>query len=82
MLKNGINDIVIRVFDMNVNPVFDSRKKGVVIHFEAGNLYCTPEWLWDTRNMRNELVASGLYIYCIYDLNGSVLVKDKLVIVR
>jgi hypothetical protein len=33
VLKNGINDIIIRVFDMNVNPVFDIRKKIGVIHF-------------------------------------------------
>jgi hypothetical protein len=82
VLKSGINDVVIRIFDMNANPVFDSRKKNVTIHFEIAGIYNAPEWLWDTRNMYNELVASGLYMYCIYDVNGSVLLKDKLIIVR
>jgi hypothetical protein len=81
-LKKGINDVVIRIFDMNANPIFDSRKKGIVIHFEPASKYNVPEWLWDTRNMHNELVASGMYMYCIYDNNGSVLLKDKLIIVR
>ncbi len=82
VLKRGINDVKIRIFDMNSNPVFDSKKKNILIHFETGDPSHAPQWLWDTRNMKNELVASGLYIYVIYDLKGQILLKDKLIIVR
>lgn len=82
VLKRGINDVVIKIFDINSNPVFDSRKKGISIHFEYGKQNSTPQWLWNTRNMHNEYVASGLYLYVIYDMEGHALVKDKLIIVR
>jgi len=81
-LKRGINDVSVRVYDMNANIIYDSKKKGVLIHFETGSSNQIPQWLWDTKNMKNELVASGLYIYCIYGNDGKILIKDKLAIVR
>jgi hypothetical protein len=41
-----------------------------------------PEWKWDTRNQKGDLVASGLYLYAIYDPNVNVIFKGKLMIVR
>lgn len=82
VLRRGINDVKIRIFDMNSNPVFDSQKKDIFIHFEREDPTYPPHWFWDTRNMKNELVASGLYIYIIFDLKGQILLKDKLIIVR
>ncbi len=81
-LKRGVNDIAIRIYDMNANVILDTKQKIGLIHFETGNSQSIPQWLWDTRNMKGELVASGLYMYAIFDKNGKILVKDKLVIVR
>lgn len=65
---------------MNAHPVFDSEKAGEIIHFEVAK--GKPQWLWNTRNQAGELVGSGLYFYVIYDLQGNVLIKGKLMIVR
>lgn len=81
-IRRGVNDIAIRIYDMNANVLFDTKKKNGLIHFETGNSQSTPQWLWDTRNMKGELVASGLYMYAVFDKDGKILVKDKLVIVR
>lgn len=82
VLKRGINDVKIKVFSMNAHPVYDSQKDGVSIHFETNEISGKPEWLWDTRNQSGDLVASGLYLYAVYDLSGNVLIKGKLIIVR
>jgi len=79
-LKRGITDVKIRIFSMNAHPVFDSEKAGEIIHFEVAK--GKPQWLWNTRNQAGELVGSGLYFYVIYDLQGNVLIKGKLMIVR
>lgn len=79
-LKRGNTDVKIRIFSMNAHPVFDSEKAGEVIHFEVTK--GKPQWLWDTRNQAGELVGSGLYFYVIYDLQGNVLIKGKMIIVR
>lgn len=79
-LKRGNADVKIRIFSMNAHPVFDSEKAGEVIHFEVAK--GKPQWLWNTRNQAGELVGSGLYFYVIYDLQGNVLIKGKLMIVR
>jgi hypothetical protein len=81
-LRRGVNDIAIKIYDMNANVIFDTKKKNGLIHFETGNSQSIPQWLWDTRNMKGELVASGLYIYAVFDKDGKILVKDKLIIVR
>ncbi|HEX3020501.1 MAG TPA: hypothetical protein VHP36_09370 [Chitinispirillaceae bacterium] len=82
VLKNGNRDVRIRIFSINAHPVFDSEKAGNTIHFEVGETGGKPEWLWDTRNQSGELVASGLYFYVVYDLEGNMLIKGKLIIVR
>lgn len=79
-LKRGNTDVKIRIFSMNAHPVFDSEKAGEVIHFEVTK--GKPQWLWNTRNQAGELVGSGLYFYVVYDLQGNVLIKGKLIIVR
>ena len=65
-----------------MNPVFDSEKAGVTISFETGARNKTPQWLWNTKNSKNEYVASGLYLYAIYNKENKVLKKGKLIIVR
>jgi len=79
-LKRGNTDVKIRIFSMNAHPVFDSERAGEIIHFEVAK--GKPQWLWNTRNQAGELVGSGLYFYVIYDLQGNVLIKGKLMIVR
>lgn len=81
-LREGISDVKIKIFTMNAHPVYDSQKDRQVIHFKTSDTSEKPEWLWDTRNQSGELVASGLYVYIIYDLEGNVLLKGKLIIVR
>lgn len=81
-LRRGVNDIAIKIYDMNANVIVDTKKKIGLIHFETGQSQSIPQWLWDTRNMKGELVASGLYMYAVFDKSGKVLIKDKLVIVR
>lgn len=82
VLKKDITDVKVRIFSINAHPVFDSEKAGARIHFDVTEDKRKPEWLWDTRNQAGELVGSGLYFYVIYDLQGSVLIKGKVIIVR
>ncbi len=81
-LKRGVRDISVKIYDMNANVILDTKRKVGLIHFETGNIQSVPQWFWDTRNMKGELVASGLYMYVIFDKNGKMLLKDKLAIVR
>ncbi|MBN1576757.1 MAG: hypothetical protein JW913_09410 [Chitinispirillaceae bacterium] len=74
-----ISEVSISIFSMTAHPVFDSR----MIRFgTAGSGGALPQWLWDTRNNRGELVASGMYLYAIYDLGGKTVQRGKLIIVR
>jgi hypothetical protein len=82
VLKQGVNDLVVKVYSMNTNPVYNSQKAGVAIHFEENSVEFLPQWLWDTRNQHGEFVASGLYFYTISDLKNKVLTKGKIMIVR
>lgn len=82
LLKKGITDVIIKVFGMNANPVFSTQTAGINIHFSTSDPSLKPQWKWDTKNQRGELVASGLYFYVITDLKGSGLTKGKLMIVR
>ena len=77
--KRGVvQDIKIRVFSINTHPVFESG----MIHFEEHNLDQRPEWFWNTRNNRGDNIASGVYLYAIYDNKDKVILKGKLLIVR
>lgn len=79
-LKPGITKVRIKVFTMNTHPVFATQDP---ISFQAGRPDARPLWKWDTRNNKGELVASGVYLYAIYDaLTNDVLMKGKLMIVR
>jgi hypothetical protein len=82
VLKQGINDLIIKIYSMDTYPVYNSQKAGVAIHFEESSAEFLPQWLWDTRNQSGELVASGLYFYTVSDLKNKVLTKGKLMIVR
>ncbi len=81
-LRKDVNEVVIKIFGMNANPVFNTKTAGVLIHFSQTEKDQKPQWKWDTRNQRGELVASGLYFYVITDNNGKILIKGKLMIVR
>ncbi len=81
-LGNGITEVAIAVFSQTAHPVFDSRKKGLRIQFGTGAEDELPQWLWDTRNNRGEPVATGLYLYAVYDVKGKVLQRGKIIIVR
>jgi len=82
VLKKGINEARIKIFTMNAYPIYSTQSAGVRIRFQAGSVDLKPEWKWDTRNQHGDLVASGLYFYAIYDINGSMIMKGKLMIVR
>lgn len=82
VLKQGVNDLIIKIYSMNTNPIYNSQKAGVAIHFEESSTEFLPQWLWDTRNQSGEFVASGLYFYTVTDLKNKVLTKGKLMIVR
>lgn len=82
VLKKGVNDLIVKVYSMNTHPVYNSQKAGDVIHFEENSARYLPQWLWDTRNTKGELVASGLYFYTVSDLKNKVLTKGKIMIVR
>jgi hypothetical protein len=58
--------------------VFESE----MIHFEENNLNHMPEWFWNTRNNRGDKLASGVYLYAIFDKKDKVLLKGKILIVR
>jgi hypothetical protein len=83
-LKEGMTDAIIRVYSMNTHPVFDSRKAGKAIHFVRGDPERKPEWLWDATNSRGAPLASGVYLYAVFDRLDprKPLVKGKLLIVR
>jgi hypothetical protein len=81
-LKQGTNDLVVKILGMNGNPVYNSQTAGSAIHFKEGDPALKPQWKWDTRNQRGELVASGLYFYVVADIKGSPLTKGKLMIIR
>jgi hypothetical protein len=82
VLKEGVSEVAITIFSIYAHPIFSTKTAGITIKFKAGNADMKPQWKWDTRNQRGDLVASGLYLYAIYDGNGKVLLKDKLMIVR
>jgi hypothetical protein len=82
VLKTGLLSVKIRIYNMNAVPVFDSEKAGENITFSIGDPDHKPQWLWNTENQQGKLVGSGIYFYTIYDTNGRLLMKDKLVIVR
>ncbi|HEX2956185.1 MAG TPA: hypothetical protein VHO70_05120, partial [Chitinispirillaceae bacterium] len=82
VLKQGVNDLIVKVYSMNTHPVYNSQKAGVPIHFEESSSEYLPQWLWNTRNQAGEFVASGLYFYTISDLENKVLTKGKIMIVR
>ncbi len=82
VLKQGVNDLIVKVYSMNTNPVYNSQKAGVAIHFEESSTEYLPQWLWDTRNQKGEFVASGLYLYTVSDLKNKVLTKGKIMIIR
>jgi hypothetical protein len=81
-LKSGVTDLIVKVMGTNGNPVYNSQTAGQAIHFAANDPHSQPVWKWDTRNLHGELVASGLYFFAVTDLQGNVLTKGKLVIVR
>jgi hypothetical protein len=76
--RGAINAVRIRVYSMNIDPVFESP----LIRFEENNAAMKPEWLWNTRNSRGVLLASGVYFYAIFDAREKVLLKGKILIVR
>jgi hypothetical protein len=82
VLKNGVKDLIVKIYSMNTHPVYNSQKAGVAIHFEENSTEYLPQWLWDTRNQKGELVASGLYFYTITDIENKILTKGKIMIVR
>ncbi len=81
-LKRGINEVCVTIFSMDAHPLYSSKAAGERIRFATGNPDLRPEWKWDTRNQRRQLVASGLYFYAIYDVKDNVIMKGKLMIVR
>lgn len=88
-LRKGINDIRVRIFNMNTHLVFDSESArtsdnpGLPIHFSEADTTSVPEWTWYTKNSDGDLVASGIYFYIISDKkDGKNLLKGKLIIVR
>jgi hypothetical protein len=82
VLKKDVNDLIIKIYSMNTNQVYNSQKAGVAIHFEESSAEFLPQWLWDTRNQSGEFVASGLYFYTVSDMKNKVITKGKLMIVR
>jgi hypothetical protein len=82
LLRRDVSDVIVKIFGMNANPVYNSQSAGAAIHFTQNDPTLKPQWKWDTRNQRGEFVASGLYFYLVTDLKGSVLTKGKLMIVR
>jgi len=82
LLRKDVSDVVIKIFGMNANPLYNTQTAGIGIHFSVSDPGKKPQWKWDTKNQRGEFVASGLYFYAITDLKGSVLTKGKIMIVR
>ncbi len=77
-LKTNTNSVVIKIFNINTHPVFESEP----IRFESGNSEMRPQWFWNVKNTRGSDIASGVYFYAIYDQKNRVLMKDKILIVR
>ena len=67
---------------MRAHPIYSTKAAGARIRFETESALLRPEWKWDTRNQRGEPVASGLYLYAVYDPRDNVIMKGKLMIVR
>jgi hypothetical protein len=82
VLKSGISEVSIKIFSMYAHPLYSTQAAGMKIRFQTGNPQLRPEWKWDTRNQHGDLVASGLYLYAVYDPNNNVIMKGKLMIVR
>jgi hypothetical protein len=82
VFKSGMNEVIIKLFDMNTNPVFNTQDAGISIHFEEGSGTEPPQWLWNTCNARGNPVASGVYFYVVFDKNNKALEKGKVLIVR
>jgi hypothetical protein len=70
------------IFTMTAHPIYSTKTAGVRIRYQVGSALMRPEWKWDTRNQHGDLVGSGLYLYAIYDPQGAVIMKGKLMIVR
>ncbi len=83
-LKRGMTDAIVRVYNMNTHPVFDSQEAGARIHFVRGDPERRPEWLWRAVNTRGAPLASGVYLYAVFDEKapGKALVKGKVLLVR
>lgn len=82
-LGTDIDEVHITVFSMAAHPLFDTRRRGGgPIRFGRHGEGALPQWLWDTRNNHGELVASGLYLYTIYSVEGRILRTGKLIIAR
>ncbi len=81
-LKKGITSVNIRVFTINTHPVFDAQKAGYEIEFEEGSSSHKPEWFWNARNNKGNPLASGIYLYAVYDPRGDILLRGKLMIIR
>ncbi|MCX7726452.1 MAG: hypothetical protein N2053_06355 [Chitinispirillaceae bacterium] len=80
-LCDTLTEVIISIYSLNTHPIFDSRKAGVKIRF-GKETQQPPQWLWDTKNNRGELVGSGIYLYAIYKVDGSPIKKGKLIILR
>jgi len=81
-LKRGVHEVAVTIFSMDAHPLYSTKTAAVSIRFAAGNADLRPEWKWDTRNQHGSLVASGLYLYAVFDMKDNVLIKGKLMIVR
>jgi hypothetical protein len=81
-LEPGLTDVIIRIYTMNTHPVFDSEKAGIRIHFEEDNPDALPSWKWEAVNTRGSRVATGVYLYGIFDPDEKLLIKGKLLVVR
>ncbi len=77
-----LKNVSICIFSLLGNPVFDSKKAGVVIPVVAGDPNTLPQWKWGATNQNGVPVVAGPYFYCILDENNTLLIKGKILIVR
>jgi hypothetical protein len=77
-VRGAVTDVRVRIFTITTNLVYESP----LIHFEEGNACKKPVWFWDTHTNRATPVATGVYLYAIYDKNNRAQVKGKILIVR